>query len=133
MLWGVFSITYTKKSCVEDMWFASLCLKLHIHRYEGASSKRISNSKRELRIEWAKRNFLVHKILSIISFGNCLGIFFGIFPGILFGILFLILFWILFWILILILFGILFGILFRILFGILFEILFGILFWILPD
>ena len=38
-------------------------------------SKRISTSKRELKIEGAKRSFWVNKILSIISYGNSFGIF----------------------------------------------------------
>ena len=41
--------------------------------FKKTSSKRISNSKRELRIEGAKRIFLVKKILSIISFWNSYG------------------------------------------------------------
>ena len=52
------------------------------------SSKRISNSKRELRIEGAKRIFLVNKIQLITSFWNSHGNSFWNSFGILFGILF---------------------------------------------
>ena len=65
------------------------------------SSKRISNSKRKLRIEGAKWNFLVNKILSIISFGNSYGNSYGnsfcnSFCNS-FGIFFWIFFWNYFW------------------------------------
>ena len=50
---------------------------LVLHTAKETSSKRISNSKRELRIKGAKKNFLVNKILSIVPFWNSFWNYFG--------------------------------------------------------